>query len=102
MVGRKWQTVPAWRLSPRVELRPGDRFKASGGPYYRTATGRRVSMGERGVFVLLTVIVQRSAVFLQGAKPDGSVALVYVGPSRSSRVVPGLRRVPHRVRRVVQ
>jgi len=86
-----------YRLSPRVVLRPGDRFKASAGPYYRLDDGRRVPMAARGAFVLVEIVRQRTRVFLLAYGRDGWV-LLHVEGRRRSRV-PGLVCRPYKIRR---
>lgn len=86
-----------YRLSPRVVLRPGDRFKASSGPYYRLDDGRRVPMAARGSFVLVEIVRQRTRVYLLAYGRDGW-ALLHVEGRRRSRV-PGLVCRPYKIRR---
>ena len=86
-----------YRLSPRVVLRAGDRFKASAGPYYRLDDGRRVPMAARGLFVLVEIVRQRTRVYLLAYGRDGW-ALLHVEGRRRSKV-PGLVCRPYRVRR---
>jgi hypothetical protein len=89
--------VSEYRISPRVVLRPGDRFKASAGPYYRLDDGRRVPMAARGTFVLVEIVRQRSRVYLLAYGRDGW-ALLHVEGRRRSRV-PGLVCRPYKIRR---
>ena len=86
-----------YRLSPRVALRPGDRFKASAGPYYRLDDGRRVPMAARGTFVLVEIVRQRTRVFLLAYGRDGW-ALLHVEGRRRSRIA-GLVCRPYKIRR---
>lgn len=90
--------MTGYQLSPRVTLVPGDRFKATGGPYYRLASGERVSMAARGVFTLVAVEQRRGRVTLLAYGRDGYAALHVAGRRRSR--VPGLVARPYRVRRV--
>lgn len=87
-----------YQLSPRVTLRPGDRFRVSGGPYYRLASGERVSMAARGTFTLLAVEqTSRGRVQLL-AYGSGGYAVLHVAGRRRSRV-PGLVARPYKIRR---
>ena len=88
-----------YQLSPRVTLRPGDRFKVTGGPYYRLASGERVSMAARGTFVLLAVEHGRGGRVQLLGYGTGGYAVIHVAGRRRSRV-PGLVARPYRVRRV--
>jgi hypothetical protein len=86
-----------YRISPRVVLRPGDRFKASRGPYYRLEDGRRLPMAARGTFKLVEIRRHRSRVYLLAYGREGWVLLHVEGRRRSA--VPGLVARPYRVRR---
>lgn len=88
-----------YQLSPRVTLRPGDRFRVAGGPYCRLASGERVSMAARGTFTLLAVEHGRRGRVQLLAYGPGGYAVLHVAGRRRSRV-PGLVARPYRVRRV--
>lgn len=91
--------MTGYQLSPRVTLVPGDRFRVSAGPYYRLASGEKVSMAARGTFTLLAVEqTSRGRVTLL-AYGTGGYAVLHVAGRRRSRV-PGLVARPYRVRRV--
>jgi hypothetical protein len=79
-----------YRISPRVVLEPGDRFKVAGGPYYRTADGRKIPLAARGTFRLVEVIRHRARarVHLLAHGPEGWTLLHVEGRRRSP--VPGL------------
>lgn len=87
-----------YQISPRVTLRPGDRFKVSRGPYWRTATGDRVPMAARGTCVLVAVLRQRSKVFLLARNGEGTVVL-HVAGRRRNRMMPAMVCRPYAVRR---
>ena len=40
--------MTSYQLSPRVTLHPGDRFRVSGGPYYRLPSGEKIPLAARG------------------------------------------------------
>ena len=91
--------MTGYQLSPRVTLVPGDRFRVTGGPYYRLASGEKVSMAARGTFTLLAVEqTARGRVTLLAYGPGG-YAVLHVAGRRRSRV-PGLVARPYRVKRV--
>jgi hypothetical protein len=88
-----------YRISPRVVLVPGDRFKVSGGPYYRCHDGRRIPLAARGTFRLSEVIRRRSRVYLLAHGCEGW-ALLHVEGRRKSPVpgmVPRAYRVTRRI-----
>lgn len=91
--------MTGYQISPRVTLVPGDRFRVSGGPYYKLASGERVSMAARGTFTLLAVEQGRRGRVCLLAYGAGGYAVLHVAGRRRSRV-PGLVARPYRVRRV--
>ncbi len=95
------QTVETeYRVSERVILRPGDRFRIGAGPYYRLASGERVPMATRGIVTFLRAIrCGRGGrrVLLECQAGEGTVILHVAGP-RSNRLVPGLVCRPYRIR----
>lgn len=89
----------AYQISPRVILRPGDRFRVSAGPYYRLPSGERVPMAARGTFTLVAVDRGRHGRVQLLAYGDGGFAVLHVAGRRRSRV-PGLVARPYKIRRV--
>lgn len=90
--------MTGYQLSPRVTLQPGDRFRVTAGPYYRLASGERVSMAARGTFVLLAVEHGRGGRVQLLAYGSGGYAVLHVAGRRRSRV-PGLVARPYKIRR---
>lgn len=93
MVRMSWE----YRFGPRSVLVPGDRFKVTGGPVYRTDDGQKIPMYERGIFTFQRFCESGSGQWLEAWRSDGSTAVLYVGKPRRSRTVPNLRRKPYRV-----
>jgi hypothetical protein len=89
-----------YRISARVVLEPGDRFKVAGGPYYRTADGRKIPLAARGTFRLVEVIRHRARVHLLAHGAEGWTLLHVEGRRRSP--VPGLVPRPYRVTKRVK
>lgn len=86
-----------YQISPRVTIEPGDQFKVAGGPYYKTADGRKLPMAARGTMRLIEVIRHRSRVHLLAHGVEGFCLLHVEGRRRSP--VPGLVARPYRVTR---
>ena len=59
-----------YRVSERVVLRPGDRFRVTAGPYWRCHDGERIPMAERGVLTFVRAISRGSVVLIE-ARGDG-------------------------------
>jgi hypothetical protein len=90
----------SYRISPRVVLQPGDRFKVTGGPYYRCGDGTKLPLAARGTFKLVEVIRHRSRVHLLAHGAEGWTLLHVEGRRRSP--VPGLVPRPYKVTRKVK
>ncbi|NBW20277.1 MAG: hypothetical protein EBR82_71140 [Caulobacteraceae bacterium] len=89
-----------YRVSERVTLRPGDRFRVGAGPYYRLASGERVPMAVRGIVTFRRAIrCGRGGrrVLIEAQAGEGTVILHVAGP-RSNRLVPGLVCRPYAIR----
>ena len=89
-----------YRVSPRVMLHPGDRFRVSGGPYYRLASGERVPMAARGVMTFRRALRTGRGgkrVLIEASAGEGTVILHIEGSRRSP--VPGLVPRPYRITR---
>lgn len=89
-------------ISSQTELRVGDIFRATGGPYYRSpATGKRISLADRGVFRLIRICRRGACVWLDAIelRNERFVAL-QVSKRRRSRECPNVILEPYRVRKV--
>lgn len=89
--------IDEYRVSDRVVLRPGDRFRVSGGPYWRGQDGGRIPMAERGVMTFVRA-VRRGAVVLIEARADGGYCVLHVAGRRRNRVDPALVCRPYRIK----
>lgn len=87
-----------YRLSPRVVLHPGDRFKIGAGPYYRLASGEKVPMAVRGTATFRRVMRYGKRVLIEAQAGEGTVIL-HVEGKRRNRLVPGLVCRPYTIRR---
>jgi len=90
--------MTGYKLSPRVTLHPGDRFRVAGGPYYRLPGGEKIPLAARGVFTLLAVDAGRRGRVQLLAYGAGGFAVIHVSGRRRSRIS-GLVCRPYRVRR---
>lgn len=90
-------TSDEYRVSPKVVLRPGDRFRITGGPYWRMTDGRKIPLAARGIctFVRATRVGQR--VYIEARNKDGSV-LLHVEGRRRNKAAPEIVCRPYRIR----
>jgi len=89
--------VNEYRVSQRVVLRPGDRFRVTAGPYWRGQDGSRIPMAERGVLTCVRV-VRRGAVVLIEAVGENGCCVLHVAGRRRNRVDPALVCRPYRIK----
>jgi hypothetical protein len=89
-----------YRVSERVVLRAGDRFRVSGGPYYRLASGEKVPMAARGVMTFRRALRTGRGgrrVLIEASAGEGTVILHVEGSRRSP--VDGLVPRPYKITR---
>jgi hypothetical protein len=89
-----------YQVSTRVVLRAGDRFRVSGGPYYRLASGEKIPMSARGVMTFRRALRTGRGgrrVLIEASAGEGTVILHVEGSRRSP--VPGLVPRPYRITR---
>ena len=100
MAKRKLRTHDEYRYGPRGILRPGDRFRVTGGPVYVTDEKTIVPMYERGIFVFRRYCELGASKWIEASRTDGGgFAILWVGKSGRSRTIPNLRRRPYRITR---
>lgn len=91
------------QLSERVTLRPGDKVRVSGGPYWEQPSPdggvTKTRLGERGVMVFEEYCQLGQSRWIVARGRNGYAAL-HLGPEEHSAEVPGLVRRPYRLRRI--
>lgn len=89
-----------FRLSPKITLRLGDKVRVSGGPYYQTQDGKKISMGEKGVGEFAGADEKGTGIYVRFPKYS-SARFVYIGPEGVSELT-GTILKPHKVRKIRQ
>lgn len=89
--------IDEYRAGPRTVLRPGDRFRVTGGPYFRCSSGTKVPMWVRGVFQLLEVHARRGRIDLVAITEGGVTAVLHVAGRRRNRLCEQMVCRPYRV-----
>ena len=87
----------SYRVSERVTLTPGDQFKVTAGPYYRSADGTKTPMAARGTMTFVACHRRGQRVTIEARDGTGTVMLHVAGRRRSP--VPGLVARPYRITR---
>jgi hypothetical protein len=89
-------------VSPRVTLRPGDKFRVKGGPFWRAELGKvPLSAARGGVFVFVRVAVHRTRKVIEAFDSHGHFAPLHVEGRRRTackQIVPRPYRVTGKVR----
>jgi len=97
----KTVTEQEYRVSERVVLRPGVKFRAGGGPYYRMPDGTRVSLAAAGPFTFHAYHRRGKAGWIEATDKHGCFAPLHVA-GRRRRVTPSLVPRPYVVRSTVR
>lgn len=86
------QSVDVWLYRPGRSIRAGDRLRVRGGPYWLAANGDRISLGERGVYTFVRLVLDQSGlpIAAECASRHGCVLLPADGVGRGSSDVRGL------------
>jgi len=100
MAKSKTKEFDEYRYGPKSVLRPGDRFRATGGHVYVANDGEAIPMYDRGVFVFRRYCEKGAEKWVEAWRADkGGMAVLWVGRSMQSPIAPGLRRRPYRITR---
>ena len=86
-----------YQLSPRVTLTPGDKFRVSGGPYYRMPDGSKIKIAVRGVCTFIRA-QHRGAVTLIEARDREGFTVLHVAGRRRSKAGPALVCRPYTIK----
>lgn len=85
-----------YQVSPRVVLRPGDKFRVGGGPYWRRPDGTKIRMAVSGLCRFVRAQRRGKLVLLEVFSPDGFTVLHVEG--RRKRVDECLVPRPYKIR----
>ena len=79
-----------YKVSPRVTLKPGDKFRVSKGPYWKSESGEKISMAVRGVCVFKRCHSVGARVFIEAVGESGQFELLHVKGRRKNADMPQL------------
>lgn len=71
-----------YRVSQRVVLRPGDKFRVRGGPYWSAAGGVKVSLTPRGPFTFVRHCKKGAVEWIDALDKDGSYSPLHIAGKR--------------------
>lgn len=95
-MARRETVAEEYRVSDRVLIRAGDRFRATGGPYWRGNNGAKIPMAASGPFKFIRAVTRGKQVIIECTDKAGAFAVLHVAGSRS-RVDKSLVPRPYRV-----
>ena len=88
---RKLQEFREFRYGPRSVLQPGDRFRASGGPFYVNQDGTKTLMAERGTFVFRRYCEKGGSKWIEATRVGGENVVLWVGREGRNPDLPSFR-----------
>ena len=100
MSNRKLQEFDEYRYGPRSVLCPGDRFRASGGPYYQNEDGSKSLMAERGTFVFRRYCEKGASKWVEATRVGGGNVVLSVSKAIANPDLPSFKRRPYKFRKV--
>jgi hypothetical protein len=74
----------SYRVSERVVLRPGTRFRARGGPYYTLTDGTEVSLSARSPFTFRNFCKAGRIEWIEAMDRDGLNAILHIKGRRKT------------------
>jgi hypothetical protein len=72
----------SYRLSERVLISRGDRFKATGGPYWKSKDGTQVSLTSRGPYTFHAHVTRGAIQWIECLDKDGCFAVLHIAGRR--------------------
>lgn len=85
------------RLGPRSVIRPGDLFRASGGPFWKDSQGKRLSMGHGGPFRFIRHCRRGAVVWVEAFDRNGAYCALNIGKKRAP-LLPGYVDRPYKIK----
>ncbi len=86
----------SYRVSQRVELRAGDVFRATGGPYWRLADGTKVRLSATGPFKFLSHVARGAVEWIEATDREKNFCVLHLA-GRRRRIDVSLVARPYRI-----
>jgi hypothetical protein len=86
----------SYRVSERVELRPGDVFRATGGPYWKGSDGTKHRLNATGPFRFISHVSRGVAQWIEATDKCGNYCVLHLA-GRRRRIDPSIVTRPYRV-----
>lgn len=75
-------TSTEYQVSDRVVLREGDRFKANGGPYWKSPDGTKHPLAAKGPFTFLLHCKKRGTEWIEACDKEGNHCVLHIAGRR--------------------
>lgn len=72
----------SYRVSERVMLTRGDRFKATGGPYWKSKDGTKTPLKSYGPYVFQSHVTRGAVEWIECLDKDGCFAVLHIAGRR--------------------
>lgn len=89
------------RLSERSVLRPGTKFRATGGPQWKLADGTLISLAAKGPFLFKAYCTRGAMAYLECLDRDGCNAILHL-KGRRQRIDEALIPRPYRLKGTIR
>jgi hypothetical protein len=86
----------SYRVSERVLISRGDKFKATGGPYWKSKDGTKVSLKSYGPYTFHSHVKRGAIEWIECLDKDGCFAVLHIA-GRRRRIDGSLVARPYRV-----
>jgi hypothetical protein len=86
----------SYRVSERVLIQRGDKFRATGGPYWKGSDGTKVSLTARGPYTFHAHVKRGAVEWIEALDRDGAFAVLHVA-GRRKRIDGSLVARPYKV-----
>jgi hypothetical protein len=70
--------VEEYQVSERVVLRPGDTFRAKGGPYWKSSDGQQISLRSKGPYKFVAYARRGAVGWIECYDKSGCLAVLHV------------------------
>lgn len=80
-----------YRISQRVVLRPGDTFRAKGGPFWKSKSGEKVPLSSKGPYKFIRFCRRGSCEWIEARDKTGAFTPLHIAGRRKridARLVP--------------
>lgn len=72
----------SYRVSERVLITRGDRFRATGGPYWKSSDGTKVSLRSKGPYTFHSHVKRGAVEWIECLDKEGSFAVLHIAGRR--------------------